>query len=291
MNKIDTKEKRFDLTDLYRESNRFKSYKREIDNNGFCKVNIIGEETQSVKIYTPELAFVLTTKELKLLEISLNEIVDVNGFDYLNTYNEAYIKGEQYFEKEFKISINNLVGEHGKSYVKSLHNNYYHIKHEKSYEGWVYVKGIVPCILTHAEIKKFGYYSGIVSKVDEEFNKHLEVYNAVDICEHQTKPHLIESQIETFNPEIFKDQKSYDLFLFLVDEYATTKQPKQFSQIFFWMQENENSIKPNKGVKYKEFVKSRFSEMTAKYSRIDIPYKDTATLNDLEKKFNTLNKV
>ena len=41
MNKIDTKEKRFDLTDLYRESNRFKSYKREIDNNGFCKVNII----------------------------------------------------------------------------------------------------------------------------------------------------------------------------------------------------------------------------------------------------------
>jgi hypothetical protein len=291
MSKNNAKEKRFNLDELFCENNRFKSYKREIDNYGFFIVKIKGEEAQTVKIYTPEMAYVLTTKELILLELSLNEKVNVNGLDYLDTYNEAYKKGAQYFDKEFKLSVNGIYGENAKLYVKNIHNNYFHVKHEKPYEGWVYVKGFIPTILTHEVIKKFGFYSGIVSRADDEFKKHYEVFNAFDVCEHNEKPHPIESQIEPFNPEIFKDQKSYDLFLFLVDEYATTKQPKQFSQIFYWMKENDNLIKPNKGERYKAFVKSRFLEMEAKYSRIDISHNETATLNDLRKKFNSMNKV
>jgi len=102
----------------------------------------------------------------------------------------------------------------------------------------------------------------------------------------------IESQIEPFNPKIFKDQNSYDLFLFLVHEYATTKQPKQFSQIFHWMKENDNSIKPNTGVKYQKFVLERFPEMVAKFSRIDVRNRnEISTLNEIRKRFNSLNKV
>jgi hypothetical protein len=107
----------------------------------------------------------------------------------------------------------------------------------------------------------------------------------------QIQENRIESQIEPFNPEIFLDQYSYDLFLFLVDEYATSKRPKQFSQLFHWMQ-RQNFIKPTTGKKYQKFVRERFPEMVAKFSRIDVRNRDEmTTLNELGKKFNSLNKV
>jgi hypothetical protein len=58
------------------------------------------------------------------------------------------------------------------------------------------------------------------------------------------------------------------------------------------MQENNNSIKPNTGVKYQKFIRERFPEMVAKFSRIEPikPY-ETSTLNDLKRTFNSLNKV
>lgn len=89
-----------------------------------------------------------------------------------------------------------------------------------------------------------------------------------------------------FDPLIFKDQPSFDLFLFLVDEYAINKQPKQFSQIFHWMQENGNSIKPSTGKRYRRFVKEMFKDMPAKYSRIE-PKKpfEMPALNDIKKRF------
>ena len=104
-----------------------------------------------------------------------------------------------------------------------------------------------------------------------------------------SEPQTQEKEIEPFNPEIFKDQNSYDLFLFLVYKKATKKQPKEFSQIFHWMQENNNSIKPNTGVKYQEFIRERFPEMVAKFSRIEPkkPY-ETRTLNDLKIKFDNI---
>lgn len=111
--------------------------------------------------------------------------------------------------------------------------------------------------------------------------------------EEKSEPHPQQkTEIEPFNPEIFKDQNSYDLFLFLIDRYATTKQPKQFSQIFHWMQENDNSIKPNTGVKFREFVVKRFPEMVAKFSKIEEKKTyEMTTLNGKLKEFNSLNKV
>jgi hypothetical protein len=111
----------------------------------------------------------------------------------------------------------------------------------------------------------------------------------------QTQKNEIESQIEPFNTEIFKDQNSFNLFLFLTERYATTKQEVQFIQIYHWMREKESSIKASTGTKYKKFVKSRFPEMSTEFKRLtpkgELRYFDTVTLNDIEKEFNSLNKV
>jgi hypothetical protein len=130
------------------------------------------------------------------------------------------------------------------------------------------------------------YCQSFVNKVERRFNFELNYKPQQQIQENR-----IESQIEPFNPEIFIDQFSYDLFLFLVDEYATSKRPKQFSQLFHWMQ-RQNFIKPTTGKKYQKFVRERFPEMVAKFSRIDVRNRDEiTTLNELGKKFNSLNKV
>ncbi len=270
----------------------YKSYLREIENNGYQNLNIvIDEKTETVKIYTPELAVILTSKVLTAINQNTKTETQINGWDYLDTYNEAYKDGEQYFEREFKVSPEIIYGKNAELYVKNIHNNFFHIVHKTTFEGWNYVKNNWPLILSHKNIRDFGYFSGIVNKVEEQIKKHLTLFTNFDKCEHNSLPQQSDTnkEIEPFNPEIFLDQYSYDLFLFLVDEYATSKRPKQFSQLFHWMQ-RQNFIKPTTGKKYQKFVRERFPEMVAKFSRIDIRNRDEiTTLNELRKKFNSLN--
>lgn len=96
------------------------------------------------------------------------------------------------------------------------------------------------------------------------------------------------SKVKEFNPLIFKDQNSYDLFLFLVEKYAVNKSVGQFSQIFHWLKETDNSIKKNTGVKYKNFVKLEF-EIPDKFARIEYQKtKERPTFNELLKQFNQI---
>ena len=99
----------------------------------------------------------------------------------------------------------------------------------------------------------------------------------------------IEEKQETkhFDTLIFKDQESYKLFLFMVKEYAVNKSVGQFSQIFYWLRENENRIKNNKGEKYKEFIKRDF-KIDGKFARIAEDNRtEQITLNEIFKLFNS----
>jgi hypothetical protein len=158
----------------------YKSLKSQIDNNGSFEVK---EGNEIFKIYTPELATILISKELPANNLDLKTETIVNGFEYLETYFKAYKDGEQYFEKEFKVSPNTLYGTNAKHYVKDLHLNFFHVKHTGTNEGWGYVKKQYPFILTHKAIKEYGYYSGIVNKVDEQVKKYPKLFENFEICE------------------------------------------------------------------------------------------------------------
>jgi hypothetical protein len=91
---------------------------------------------------------------------------------------------------------------------------------------------------------------------------------------------------EKFNSEIFKDQESYNLFLFLVNEYAVKKSVTQFSQIYHWLVVKDNKIKTNKGVKYRDFVKNHFN-LEGVFARIsDIIYNEQVTISDISKRLH-----
>lgn len=191
------KDTRFWLTTFFEEQEQtkhpYKSFQREIENNGCFKVK---KETDTVKIYTPELAVIFTSTELPARNMDTQTETNINGWDYLKTYIEAYKVGEQYFETEFKVSPNTLYGAYAEQYVRDIHLNFFHVQHTGANEGWGYVKKQYPFILTHKAVKEFGYYSGIVNKVEEQVKKYPRLFATFDKCEHNLPPQQTETKID-----------------------------------------------------------------------------------------------
>ncbi len=190
------KDTRFWLTTFFEEQEQtkheYKVFKREIENNGCVKVKT---ETDTVKIYTPELAVIFTSNTLSARNMDTQTETIINGSEYLKTYIEAYKEGEQYFETEFKVSTNILYGANAEQYVRDIHLNFFHVQHTGTNEGWSYVKKQYPMILTHKAVKEFGYYSGIVNKVEEQVKKYPRLFATFDKCEHNLPP--INSETDT----------------------------------------------------------------------------------------------
>lgn len=190
------KDTRFWLTTFFEEQEQtkheYKVFKREIENNGSVKVKT---ETDTVKIYTPELAVIFTSNTLSARNMDTQTETIINGSEYLKTYIEAYKEGEQYFETEFKVSTNTLYGANAEQYVRDIHLNFFHVQHTGTNEGWSYVKKQYPMILTHKAVKEFGYYSGIVNKVEEQVKKYPRLFATFDKCEHNLPP--INSETDT----------------------------------------------------------------------------------------------
>lgn len=180
----------------------FYVYQFQIENNGCYKIQL---DTETVKVYTPQLAIVLASNEMSVLNLDTNTETTINGFDYLETYVKAYKEGEQYFESEYKVSQNILYSPEGEQYVRGIHENFFHTRHTTSIEGWGYVKKSYPIILTHKNIKEFGYYSGIVNKVEELVKKHRFPFVKFEKCEHDLISEKTEAEVKTEQPKTFEE--------------------------------------------------------------------------------------
>jgi len=184
------KDTRFWLTTIYEKLEQtkqsYKSFQREIENNGCFIVKL---DSDTVKIYTPELAVIFTSKELPARNMDTQKETTINGWEYLKTYIEAYKEGEQYFETEFKVSPDTLYGVNKEQYVRDIHLNFFHVQHTKIInEGWGCVKKKSLYILTHRAIREYGYYSGIVDKVEEQLKKYPKPFAMFDKCEYNLPP-------------------------------------------------------------------------------------------------------
>jgi hypothetical protein len=180
----------------------YKHFQTQIENNGCC---LVKSNTDNVKIYTPELAAILISAKLTLTNMDSQKETIVNSIDYLKTFIKAYQKGEKYFENEFKVSPNTLYGVNAEQYVRDLHLNYFHVQHISSHQGWSYVKKSYPIILTHKAVKEFGYYSGIVNKVDEQIEKHPRLFEKFDKCDHDESNQHADRKSKQEQPITFDD--------------------------------------------------------------------------------------
>lgn len=184
---------------LEQTKHKYLSFKSEIENNGCFKLTV---ETNTVKIYTPELCVIFLSKELQVLNMESKIETTLNGWAYLETYIEAYIKGEQHFDSKFQISPDTRYGANAGDYVMDIHHNYFHRQHIAGFEGWGFVKNIFPNILTHKKIRDFGYYSGIVNKVDEQVKAYPRIFAKFEKCEHGLPTQQTETEVK---PQIFEE--------------------------------------------------------------------------------------
>lgn len=131
---------------------------------------------------------VLTSPALTGEHRDLKSPTELNSPEYLKTYIEAFTEGERYFEANFKASPEVLYGANHKHYIQDLQNNYFHIQHHPGKEGWNCVRHQHPFILTHEAVKTFGYYSGLVSKVDELVERHPQLFATFNECNGDEPP-------------------------------------------------------------------------------------------------------
>lgn len=190
----------------------YKAIKWQIEDNGYFESGLTENGiTTNVKIYTPELGLILISKELPVINCKTKENIITKNWEFLKAYVEGYKKGEEYFDTEFAVNPNTLYGTNGEQYVRDIHLNYFHTNHPGAVEGWQFVKNNYPRTFYLKDIKKFGYYSGIVSKVEAMVKKYPKQFQTFDKCEHdliqqpdKNKPKLPNKIISFKNPETVK---------------------------------------------------------------------------------------
>jgi hypothetical protein len=161
----------------------------------------------------------------------------INGYDYLQTYIEGYKEGEQYFETEFKVSPNTLYGENAEDYVKAIHHNFFHTPIGESDKGWVFVKDKFSYSQTHKSVKRHGYYSGIVAKVEGQIEKHPRLFKIFESCEHGSPS--LQSQIKKTAPPPKALKTLEELFK---EKFGTDKEYQDFKENLFSKNPKEKKL-------------------------------------------------
>jgi len=93
----------------------------------------------------------------------------INGTAYLTNYIEGYEAGIKYFQKNFSPE---LYGGFTNEYIKDINHQ---LNEGRIKRDWV--KAFIPVIINSKRIHDYGYYSGIVSQVDEIINTHPSLFN------------------------------------------------------------------------------------------------------------------
>lgn len=172
-------------TDLYNRTFyttfEYRNYCNIIHKQGFVEWGV--KYGVCVKIYTPELAHFFMSGALSAEVYPTKEKIEIDGSVYFQTYVEGYNEGEKYWNENLAVSTNVLYGANAESYVNDLYEKYHFIKlkREWGFEGWSYVKWQSSPSITHSRIREYGYYSGIVSKVDELVKQHPKLFAVFEL--------------------------------------------------------------------------------------------------------------
>jgi hypothetical protein len=252
-------------------TDQYKAFLNQIQQNGFYNVTI---NNQQVKVYTPELMVLFTSNDLTLQNAHTDEKTTINGRDYLETYAKRFNEGLQYFESNFTANVNTLYGANAEKYVNDIHFNYWNKQHERNVKGWHYFKTSYPLLISHKEIGKYGFYAGIISKVEELASKHPKLFETFENNEPKTnQPEPQETakekpeQVETL-ANIITHTKSTEIVELIKIQYKNIK-GKQLKLLLLALQ--QTNLLPKEGIanKFHRCCKKEFNWNIASYNAMN----------------------
>ncbi len=138
-----------------------------------------------IPVYSPYLMLILNSRQIPAWNSDENINETFNGRNYVGVYCQAFAEGVKYFEDNFALTPDTLYGANAKTYIRTLHTNYFHSGCEGGHKGWVHAKNDFWEIVNKTIIKEYGFDSGIVSKVDELKIKHPLLFKDFEVCSHE----------------------------------------------------------------------------------------------------------
>lgn len=166
-----------------------------------------------IKIYNSELYFLLTENRFKAINKETQKNVLLNGFENFKIFFEGYKEGVKYFNENYKVNPNTLLGENAKEYVLMIHENALHNEHKYkdvpgSIKGWYSIRTMYPFVISERVLKKYGYFIGICNEVDKVVKNHNAIFRKYEshCIEKTPQPDSSESSKE------FEENPQSDIF-------------------------------------------------------------------------------
>jgi hypothetical protein len=153
----------------------------EIERNGYAQSNHIPGK---IKFFTAHMAALLLANDpIPVLNVDQNrEPASINSKPYLDTFIIGYNEGIEFFNNNYSLAQNEeiklLYAGKPESYVNALKSKYFakDIEDEATDNHWNFVTMKDLYLISHKEIKKYGFYSGIVGEVKSLIAKHSDLF-------------------------------------------------------------------------------------------------------------------
>jgi len=131
------------------------------------------------------------------------------------------------------------------------------------------------------------YPEHLIDKCRERLNRISLNYGREKVMLNDENNFTDFEEIIDFPRGIFLKQSNFELFKYLVDNYAQDKRPVDLSHIFRWMEEKK-LIGKRVGKKYMNYCRDN-DLVEGKFTRMSDPDRNTRTpLNELQKAFNQM---
>jgi len=125
--------------------------------------------------------------------------------------------------------------------------------------------------LRNTPIKEKSYPTSYFSLIQPIFELK-EWYESTKDSLRNPKGRIIFDEVDN-TPSIFHD-KTYELFLYLVERYDNEKPKSKFSHLFHFIQENQDKQRLRNG-EYIDFVKEKYGVKLSKIQPITLTYSDS----------------
>ncbi len=236
------------------------------------------------KCYSPEISFILTTKRLAVYNQASKQNENINGTDFIETYEKAFEDGVNEFNKNYGITPNTLYGDNAKFYVQDLHMNYAHKLIDGIYDGWRFVQASYPIMINHQIINKYGFYAGMVSSLSEIINSYPILFKTFEECQHEPMEQISNKQKNhlDFDPNLWNNH-CYGLFKYLYENYYKGTK-RQLTNIWFYLRYHapkEYTFNATKD-QYEDFISRCYGIDITNWDKAPTKFeeKDCPTMND-----------
>jgi len=213
-------------------SNLLKTYNAMFPNTKHCfKIN------DSVYIYNKGIK-ILLTQQIRAYNRITEKDENININPILSCYIEGFKEGEIYFDQNYGITPDTMY-RNQQVFERELHDLYFHSIINGFEGGWKKYITFFSYVITNSEIYKYGYYAGIVHRLETLKVKYAVLFRNFDKCilpngqpkafPHQHAETKMEEQTVELKP-ILKPEAVQVVFDILKD-FFSTEQQTEFKQV------------------------------------------------------------